>query len=249
MPRDTHLIEHHLGGVRRANAVLLVLLSLRKTLGSRWNDERRLPATAQLRIDRRDDDVDVGDAAIGDPRLRAVEHPFVGGRVVHRTRAQRRHVAAGIRLAHAERTELHIIGGAIALGRPLHHLLGRAGRGDTGGGEPRPEDRQANAGIAPEELLGRDRIRESARVECGVRSEVERVQAVLRRFLHDGPRELFAFVPLVGRRPDHIDRELVNPFLDLELVFIGGQRELGHEELLGRDRAALGGQSAERGRS
>ena len=66
----------------------------------------RLAAALQLGVDRGDHDVDVGDAAVGDPRLGAVEHPLVVGLVVDGAGAQRRHVGAGVGLAHAERAEL-----------------------------------------------------------------------------------------------------------------------------------------------
>ena len=52
------------------------------------HDEAGLAAALQLGVDGGDDDVDVGDAAVGDPRLGAVEHPLVGGLVVHGPGAQ-----------------------------------------------------------------------------------------------------------------------------------------------------------------
>ena len=82
-------------------------------------DEARLAAALQLGIDGGDDDVDVGDAAVGDPRLGAVEHPLVGGLVVHGPGAQAGHVGAGVGLAHAERAEGDLVGRAVALRHPL----------------------------------------------------------------------------------------------------------------------------------
>ena len=49
------------------------------------------------------DDVDVGDAAVGRPRLLAVEHPLVLGLVVLGGGAKRRDVGAGVGLGDAER--------------------------------------------------------------------------------------------------------------------------------------------------
>ena len=63
------------------------------------HDEARLAAALQLGVDGGDDDVDVGDAAVGDPRLGAVEHPLVGGLVVDGARAQAGDVGAGVGLA------------------------------------------------------------------------------------------------------------------------------------------------------
>ena len=40
--RHAHVVEHDLGGVRGADAVLLVLLPLRQALGAGRHDERRL---------------------------------------------------------------------------------------------------------------------------------------------------------------------------------------------------------------
>ena len=82
-------------------------------------DEARLAAALQLGVDGGDDDVDVGDAAVGDPRLRAVEHPLVLGLVVHGPGAQARHVGAGVGLADAEGAEGDLVGRAVALRHPL----------------------------------------------------------------------------------------------------------------------------------
>jgi hypothetical protein len=103
-----HIVENHLGRVRGADAVLGVLLALRQPLGAGRNDEAGLAAALQLGIDRSNDDVDVGDAAVGDPRLGAVEHPLVGRLVVHGPGAQAADIAAGVGLAHAEGAELHV---------------------------------------------------------------------------------------------------------------------------------------------
>ena len=105
-PGDAHVVEDDLGGVRRADAVLLELLALAEALRARRDDERRLTAGAQVGIDRRHDDVHVGDAAVGGPRLGAVEDPLVGGLVVARAGDDRRDVGARAGLRRAERGEL-----------------------------------------------------------------------------------------------------------------------------------------------
>ena len=79
---NAHVVEDHLGGVAGTDAVLLVLLALRQTLGPGWDDERCVPFRSQLRVDDGDDDMNVRDATVGDPRLGAVEHPLVGLLVV-----------------------------------------------------------------------------------------------------------------------------------------------------------------------
>ena len=89
-------------------------------------DEGGLAARAQLRVDRGDDHVHVGDAAVRGPRLLAVEHPLVLGLVVAGAGAQRRHVRAGVGLGDAEGADLRLRLGAVALRHPLEQLLGRA---------------------------------------------------------------------------------------------------------------------------
>ena len=54
-----------------------------------------------LAVGDREHDVEVGDAGVGDPVLRPVDHPLVA--VEHRARAHRRGVRAGVGLGQAER--------------------------------------------------------------------------------------------------------------------------------------------------
>ena len=130
---------------------------------------------------------------------------------------------------HAERAELDVVGGAEALRHPLHDLLGRAVAGDAGGGEARAEDGQADAGVTPEQLLERDRQRQAGGVaDRGLGEEVEGVEADLGRLLDDRPRELLPLVPLVGGRADDLLGEVVDPLLDLLLIFVQVQGELSH---------------------
>ena len=196
------------------------------------DDEARLAAALQLRVDGGDDDVDVGDAAVGDPRLRAVEHPLVLGLVVHGPGAQARDVGAGVGLAHAEGAEGDLVGRAVALRHPLADLLGRAVAGDPGGGEAGAHDRHADAGVAPEQLLDGDRQRQAGRVEQGGGHEVHAVQADLGSLLDDRVGELLALVPLAAGGTDDRFGEVVDPLLDLQLVFVERGRELGHDAKL-----------------
>ena len=62
--------------------------------------------------------------------------------------------------------------------------------------------------------------------------EVDAVQADLSGLLDDGPRELLAFVPLLGDRADDTLGEVVDPLLDLELVFVEVEREVRHDHKL-----------------
>ena len=95
--------------------MLLDLRALLEALGAGRDDERGVAARAELAVDRGDDDVDVGDAAVGGPGLLAVDDPLVGGLVVLGVGADRRDVGAGVGLGRAEGGDLRIVGGAEAL--------------------------------------------------------------------------------------------------------------------------------------
>ena len=68
-----------------------------------------------------------------------------------------RDVGAGVGLGGAEGGDRGLVGGAEALRDPLADLLGRALAEDRGDGERGAEDRHADAGVAPEQLLVDDR--------------------------------------------------------------------------------------------
>ena len=116
-----------------------------------------------------------------------------------------------------------LVGVAVALRDPLHHLLGRAVAADAGGGERRTHDRHADAGVAPEQLLDGDRQGQPGRVAERVQQELPAVQADLGGLLHDRVRELLALVPLVAGGTDDVLGEVVDPLLDLQLVFVEGE--------------------------
>ena len=84
-------------------------LGHREALAVGLHDERGEPP--RLAVRHREHDVEVGDAGVGDPVLRPVDHPLAA--VAHGARAHRRRIGAGVRLGQAER------------GRPL---AGRAAR-------------------------------------------------------------------------------------------------------------------------
>src|SRR6476659_643903 len=71
--RDTAVVEVDVGGVGGAQAVLLHLGALLAALGARRDDEGRVATRAQVAVDRGNHHVDVGDAAVGRPRLLAVQ--------------------------------------------------------------------------------------------------------------------------------------------------------------------------------
>ena len=72
---------------------------------------------AELGVDGRDNDVDVGDAAIGDEDLGAIEDPLVP--VALGRGAQRADVGAGARLGDAVGAEIDLVADPEALGDPV----------------------------------------------------------------------------------------------------------------------------------
>ena len=172
--------------------------------------------------------MDVGDAAVGDPGLGAVEDPLVGGFVVDGAGAQGADVGAGVGLGHAKAAELELLGGAEALRDPLADLLGGAVADDAGQAEGGAEDGQPDAGVAPGQLLVDDREDHAGRVDEAWVMKSKEYRPMLGRLLDDRPRGLFPLVPFVGGRPDHVLGEVVDPFLDLELVLVEVEREVGH---------------------
>ena len=123
LDRDPAVVEHDLGGVRGADPELGLLLALAQAGGALGDDEGGLAAGAELRVDGGDDDVDVGDAAVGDEDLGPVEDPLVA--VAPGGRLQALDVGAGLRLGHRVGAELDLVAAAEALGDPA----GRSARG------------------------------------------------------------------------------------------------------------------------
>ena len=189
------------------------------------DDERGVAARAELAVDRGDDDVDVGDAAVRGPGLLAVQDPLVLGLVVLGGGADGRDVRAGVGLGGAERGDLRLLDRAVALRDPLAHLLGRALAEDRGDREAGALDREADAGVAPEELLVDDREGEAGGVGEELRHALEAVEADLRGLLDHRPRRLLALVPLVGGGADDVLGEAVDPVADVLLVLRELERE------------------------
>ena len=190
------------------------------------------PREPSSRSTRRDDHVHVGDAAVGRPRLLAVEDPLVLGLVVERAGAQRGDVGARVGLGDAERADLRVLRRAVALRDPLAHLLAACRwRRSPADRERRAHDRHADAGVAPEQLLVDDRQRQAGRVGVELGERLEAVEADLRRLLDHRPRRLLALVPL-GRRGAHDVRgEAVDPVADVALVV--GEIEVERNGLVG----------------
>ena len=205
--------------------MLLHLGALLEALGARRDDEGGVAARAELAVDRGDHHVDVGDPAVGRPGLLAVDHPLVLRLVVLGGGPVARDVRAGVRLGRAEGADLDVVLVAEALRHPLDHLLGRARAVDPGDRERRAEDRHADPGVAPEELLVHDREGEPGRIGPELRDRLEAVEPDLRRLLHHRPGELLLLVPLVRGRPHRLLGEPVRPLPDVLLVLGELERE------------------------
>ena len=228
-----HIVEDDLGGVTGLDAVLLVLLPLGETSGAGRDDEAGVTLRPELGVDHGDDDVDISHATVGDPGLRAVEDPFVLGLVVLGGEPVAVDVGPGVWLRGGERTRVDLGAVAVALRHPLHDLLWGAGSGDAGGGETGAHDRHADTGVTPEDLLDRhDHGDAGGVVHHHLGHELPAVETDLGSLLDDRPRELFSFVPLFGIGTHDIDRELVQPLLQRELVFVQRKGEIGHRRLL-----------------
>ena len=89
------------------------------------------------------------------------------------------------------------------------------------------DDRHADAGVAPEQLLVDDRQRQAGRVGEELRQALEAVEADLRRLLDDRPRRLLALVPLGGGGAHDALGEAVHPVAQVALVLGELEREVG----------------------
>ena len=203
----------------------LTFVALLEPLGAGRDHEGGMPPRAELGIDGRDHDVDVGDAAVRRPRLLAVQHPLVTLGVVACPRPQSRHVGAGVRLGDAEGTHLRVVRRAEALRDPFAELLGRAGREDARDRERGAHDRHPDAGVAPEELLVHDRQRQPARVGPELRERLVAVEADLGGLLDHRPGSLLPLVPLMGGGAHDVLGEPVHPVAHVSLILVQLERE------------------------
>src|SRR5438270_4727731 len=87
------VIQEHVGRVGRPQSVLRDLRALGDPLDlTHRDDECRVAARSQLRVDGRDHHVDVGDAPVGRPCLLAVDNPLARRLVELRARAHTRDI-------------------------------------------------------------------------------------------------------------------------------------------------------------
>ena len=172
--------------------------------------------------------MNVGDTTVGDPRLCSVDDPFIGLLVVHRTCAQRRNIGAGVGFTHTERAELHLVGSAVTLRHPFHDLFRCSVATDACGGKTRTKDGKADTGIAPEQFFNGENDGKTSWVSEIGGHELPAVQTDVRCFLNDGPRKLFAFIPLFSGGTNDIGCERVNPIDQSLLIIIEVKAVIGH---------------------
>src|SRR4051794_20567721 len=87
---NSAVVEVHVGGVRRPQAVLLYLRALLEPLGPWRHHECCVSSGPELAVDARDDDMNAGDPSVRRPGLLSVQDPLVLGLVVTGGRADRR---------------------------------------------------------------------------------------------------------------------------------------------------------------
>jgi hypothetical protein len=180
------------------------------------HDERGLAPVPELRVDRRDHHGDVGDTAIGDEGLGAVQDPVVT--VALRGGAQRLHVGARRGLGHGVGPDLGVVLAADHLWNPAADLLRCAGRGDARGAQSGGRDGERDAGAPPVDLLGVDDTLEAFRVGLQGLDPVQSGQLPLVGLLHHVIGDALVTIVLRGSGSYHLARELPAVLLPFEGV-------------------------------
>ena len=211
------VFEHDLRGVGRGLAELV--LDARDGVARRIgrHPERADAALARALVGDGHDDADIGVLAAGDELLDAVEHVMVA--VAPRGGAQRRRVAARLRLGQRKRTE-HAAGSQRL--EPLFFLrVVRIGHAYAAHRAIVDRDDGRGAAIAGRDFLDHDRQREI--VEAGA-AELFRHRdaehAELRELLQRFAREAALAVPCGGVRSELLLREVAQRVAD-HLVLVG----------------------------
>jgi hypothetical protein len=215
------VLEDDLAGVRRATAELVELAQHPQAGRSLRHDEYTLTAVAGVGVDGGDDDMYVGDPAVADEHLLAVDDPVAG--ILARPGLDRPHVAASARLRDGQSGELDGVGRAEALPRPVHQLLVGGGLPDRRERQGGHDDRQADPCAAPEQLLHEDRQRQASRIDRQLGIELPLVEPLVRGPLRDWPRQLLCAVVLRRRWADHVAGERVR--LGAQRLLLVGELE------------------------
>ena len=214
--RDGHVLEDHLGRVRGPDAHLLFLFALPQALGARPHHEAGLAPGAELRLDGSHHHVNVGDAAVGDEDLLAVDHPvavLADGAGLHR-----RHVGAGLGLGDGKRAESGLLRGSETGRDPGRNLLGGALREDRRHRQTGALDGKPDPGAPPRQLLGNQGRHDAGGVAVGLLEKVDPIKTYLGSLLDHGPGKLLGLVVLRGHGTDLFLGERVHPITNLTLL-------------------------------
>jgi len=203
--RDAHVLEGERGGIRGALAHLVEMLLDDDALRVGGYDERGQTAVL-LRLVGRGEHGEPGRVArVGDEHLRAVEDVLVA--VPDRSGLDPRDVRAGVRLGQGERGQQRLLD---ERRQPRAFLLVRAGDDHRPVAQAVGDDRGADPGAAPAELLADEQALEAAELEAAVRlRDVQVHQPELVGLGQDVCRVRGVLVVLPLLRPDLLLGELV----------------------------------------
>ena len=182
------------------------------------------------RVGHREDRDQVGDAALADEPLRAVEDVVVA--ITNRLRGDRARVGSRPGLGDRERDE-GLAGGQV--GQPARLLLVGAGHHDRQRGELVDGQDEAGRGACRAEGLDREAGRQQVGPEAAVLDRVGQAQDVVgRQELLDVPGELGRPVDLGGARSDPLPGDLADAVAQGALL-VGqakGGRRVGHDRAI-----------------
>ena len=179
----------------------------------------------------RPDDGDVGDRAVRDPHLRAVEDPVRA--VASGQRAHGPGVGAGVGLGQSEAADL--LAGVHRRQPPLLLILGSPLPDREHRERALHRDEAANARVACLELLAHEPVHDRARLGQPVALEVHSEQAESRQLGNQVEGKLAAFEPLADVRLDLLGDELAHGVADRPLLV--GEQRVDREEVERVDRA------------
>src|SRR5437868_3791314 len=229
--RHAHVAEHELGCHGRAQRHLVLHLR-RLEAGHPALDEEPVDLSV---LGARPDDGDVGDRAVRDPHLRAVEDPV--GSVTAGRRPHRSGVGAGVGLGQPEAAD----GVALVHRRQpaLLLLLGAPAPDREHREGPLHGHEAADAGVAGLELHAREAVRDGARAGETVALEMHAEEPELRQLLHELARQDRLLEPLTDLREHPLAHEL--PHRVADGAFLVVEEGVDREEVAGIERGRLGG--------
>ena len=228
--RHANVVEHELGGDRGAERQLLVNLGSREPGRPLLDDE---PADLAV-LGSRPDDRDVGDRAVRDPHLGAVQDPVRP--IAPRVRAHRAGIGARVRLRQPEAAD-HLA--RVHPRQPVLLLLLRAPAPDREHRERAlHRDGAADARVTRLELEARQAIRDRARTGEAVAVQVHAEEAELRELRHHLSRQDALLEPVADLGQHLLADELPHRVPDRLLLVV--EQRVDREEVEGVERGQGG---------